>query len=68
MKVKAVKGVSWSTYTLYGVEKTPVVIETDEQKTKDGKPLPKEVIDVFIAQRNWVPVDDDDDTAEIVTR
>lgn len=64
MKVRAVKGVSWGTYTLYGVEAKPVVIETAEQRTADGKPLPKEVVDVFVSQGNWVPVADDD-TAEM---
>lgn len=58
MKVRAIKGVSWGGYTLYGVESQPVVIETAEQKTADGQPLPKEVVALFVSQGNWLPCDD----------
>jgi hypothetical protein len=64
MKYKAVKGVSWRDYVLFGVEAKPVVIDPAEQTTKDGKPLPKEVIAVFVSQGNWLPCDDDGNPLE----
>lgn len=58
MKYLAVKGVQWSTFTLFGVEVDPRLIDAADLKTADGKPLPKAVIDVFVSQGNWVPCDD----------
>ena len=57
MKYLAVKGVQWSTFTLFGVEDKPVVIDAADPKTADGKPLPAEVVAHFVASGAWVPCD-----------
>lgn len=63
-KYLAVRGCQWRDFTLYGVEGKTTVVDAADLKTPDGKPLPKAVVDHFVASGNLVPCDDDGNPLE----